>query len=127
MFIVGILSWWYGAGLITRISAVQGRIASIMDYFSIDLLLRTIFSPFKQISAGSVSGSVGQKWRAFVDRFFSRCIGAVVRLLLIIVGTAGIIGTIIVGALLIVVWLFVPVLPLVGVILTLIGWTPSWM
>ena len=127
MFIVGILSWWYGAGLMARIVAVQGRIASIMDYFSIDLLLRTIFSPFKQISAGGVSGSMAQKWRALVDRLFSRCIGAVVRLLLIIIGAIGIIGTIIVGALLIVVWLFVPVLPLVGIVLTLIGWTPSWM
>jgi hypothetical protein len=126
MFIVGILSWWYGAGLITRISAVRGRIASIMDYFSIDLLLRTIFSPFKQISAGGVAGSMAQKWRALVDRLFSRCIGAVVRLLLIIVGVVGIIGTIVIGTLLIVAWLFVPVLPLVGVILTLIGWTPSW-
>ena len=127
MFIVGILSWWYGAGLMARVTAVQAKIASIMDYFSIDLLLRTIFSPFKQISAGSVSGPIGVKLRALLDRIFSRIIGAVVRSMLIIVGTVGIILTIVLGSLLILSWLLVPVIPFAGVILTLIGWTPSWI
>ena len=127
MFIVGILSWWYGAGLMARISSVQVRVASIMDYFSIDLLLRTIFSPFKQISAGSVSGPIGLKLRALLDRIFSRIIGAVVRSMLIIVGTIGIILTIVLGVVLVASWLVVPTLPFIGIILTLIGWTPSWM
>ena len=127
MFIVGILSWWYGAGLMARIASVQARIASIMDYFSIDLLLRSIFSPFKQISAGSVSGPVGVKLRALLDRIFSRVIGAVVRLMLIVVGVIGIMLTVLLGVILVASWLVVPALPFVGIILTLIGWTPSWM
>ena len=127
MFIVGILSWWYSAGLMARIAAVQGRISSIMDYFSIDLLIRTIFAPFKQISAGSVSGPVGLKFRASLDRLFSRCIGAIVRLILIIVGAVAIVVTSILGVILVVSWLLVPILPFVGIILTLIGWTPSWI
>lgn len=127
MFIVGILSWWYGAGLMARIASVQARIAAIMDYFSIDVLVRTIFSPFKQISAGSVSGPLGVKLRALLDRIFSRIIGAVVRSMLIIVGVIGIILTTLLGVVLVASWLIVPALPFIGVILTLIGWTPSWM
>lgn len=127
MFIVGILSWWYSSGLVARIAAVRGRIESMMDYFSIDLLLRTIFSPFKQISAGSVSGPIGIKLRASLDRLFSRCIGAIVRTILIVVGIVGILFTCIAGILLILSWLLIPALPFIGVILALIGWTPSWM
>lgn len=127
MFIVGILSWWYGNGLLDRLRAVKERILSTIDYFSIDLLAKTIFSPFRQISAGKVDGSIGQKWHAFVDRIFSRIIGTIVRSMLIIIGTIGIILTIVLGILLVASWLMVPALPFIGIILTLIGWTPSWM
>jgi hypothetical protein len=127
MFIVGILSWWYGAGLLTRILIVRNMIESIIDYFSINLLFRTIFSPFKQISASSVSGSVGVMLHAFFDRLFSRCVGAVVRLTLIIVGIAGISIVAILGVIIIFLWMVVPVAPIIGIILNLIDWMPSWM
>ena len=41
MFIVGLFSWWYGAGWMRCISVVRGGLASIYDYFSLDLLLRS--------------------------------------------------------------------------------------
>lgn len=78
MFIVGLLSWWYGAGWVAEAKRVRERIASTADYFSIDLLVKTLFSPFRQISAGKVNGPLGVKWRAFVDRLISRCIGALI-------------------------------------------------
>lgn len=126
MFIVGILTWWYGSGLLMRIAIVRERIGSTMDYFSIDLLIVTLFSPFRQISAGGVTGSLGIKWRAFVDRLVSRIIGAIARLILIIVGSVGIILTIIIGFIAIVGWAIVPLLPIIGVIVSIIGWVPSW-
>lgn len=126
MFIVGILSWWYTGGLIARLASVRERIISTVDYFSIDLLLTTLFAPFRQISAGKVSGSASMKWRAFVDRFISRCIGAIARTVLIVVGILWIIFTICFGAIAVLIWLITPLVPVLGIMAALIGWVPSW-
>jgi vacuolar-type H+-ATPase subunit I/STV1 len=124
MFIVGILSWWYSGGLLDRFQRVRERVSSTIDYFSIDLLLRTLFAPFRQISAGRVDGPIGVKWHAFIDRLVSRCIGGIVRTGTILFGTIAIVLSVIIGLITILLWLLVPVVPFVGVILTIIGWTP---
>lgn len=126
MLIVGILSWWYGEGWKQRVVMQREKLASTMDYFSIDLLLRTFFSPFRQISAGKVNGPIGVQLRAFADRLISRMIGAMVRLFMIVIGTLAIIMYIVIGAVWLIVWAFVPFLPIIGVVLFLAGWMP-WM
>ena len=127
MFIVGLLSWWYGTGWRQRSQIVRGRLASTIDYFSIDLLLKTFFSPFRQISAGKVSGSLGVQWRAFVDRLISRCIGAIVRFILIIIGSVVILFWGAIGLVSLALWAVIPLLPIVGLGAMFIGWTPAWM
>lgn len=124
MFIVGFFSWWYGAGWVRCISAVRGGLASIYDYFSLDLLLRTLFSPFRQISAGGVRGPIGVQLRAMLDNLISRVIGAVVRTIVIIVGTITLLISCFLGLLRIVVWPLIPVLPVVFVIFAISGWMP---
>jgi hypothetical protein len=126
MLIVGILSWWYGEGWKQRVVMQREKLASTMDYFSIDLLLRTFFSPFRQISAGKVNGPLGVQLRAFSDRLISRMIGAMVRLFMIIIGTLAILLYIVIGAAWLIIWAFVPFLPVVGLVLFLAGWMP-WM
>lgn len=127
MFVVGLLSWWYGAGWKARLAAVRERIARTYDYFSIDLLLGTLFAPFRQISAGRSDGPLAMRWRAFVDRLVSRCIGAVMRLFLIVFGIVTIVLVAIIGVVLVVLWACVPLMPLIGAVLAIIGWVPSWM
>lgn len=95
-----------------------------MDYFSIDLLLRTLFSPFRQISAGKVRGPIGVQMRAFFDQLISRVIGGVVRLFMIIIGCLAIALQTVIGALIVVAWAFVPFLPVIGIVLFLSGWIP---
>jgi hypothetical protein len=126
MLIVGILSWWYGEGWKQRVVMQREKLASTMDYFSIDLLLRTFFSPFRQISAGKVNGPLGVQLRAFSDRLISRMIGAMVRLFMIIIGTLAILLYIVIGAAWLIIWAFVPFLPVIGLVLFLAGWMP-WM
>ena len=95
-----------------------------MDYFSIGLLLKTLFAPFRQISAGNVRGSLDVQLRAFFDRLISRCIGAVVRLIMIGAGAVAILLNIVVSAVLLLGWMLLPLLPLVGLVLFLVGWMP---
>lgn len=124
MVIVGLLSWWYGSGLKRFVVSMGRRIAVTYEYFSIGELLRTWFAPFRQISAGSVSGSASVQWHAFTDRTISRFVGGFVRTVMIIIGTILIIFTAVVGGVAIVVWLITPIIPLVGITLSLIGWMP---
>jgi len=124
MAIVGFFLWWYGDGWLRQVRLARERIISFFDYFSIDLLIRTFFSPFRQISAGSVQGPIGLQIRAFFDQIISRVIGATVRGLTIVIGIVTITLTIIVEAIRIVLWAVVPIAPLIGLVLMFIGWLP---
>jgi hypothetical protein len=126
MFFVGILSWWYGSGWRDRFKMMMDRIERTSDYFSIVLLLETLFAPFRQISAGGTGGSLADQARSFLDKTISRCIGALLRIVMIIVGVIIIIFQCIFGLLFIIFWPLVPLLPIAGVILAVIGWIPLW-
>jgi len=118
------LSWWYTTGWRQRVSLLKERLASTVDYFSIDLLLRTLFSPYRQISAGKVNGPLGVQMRAFFDRLISRMIGAMIRLFMIVVGVIAIILHIFIGFILVICWAIVPLMPLLGLVLFMSGWIP---
>jgi hypothetical protein len=125
MFIVGLFTWWYGpgwkkAGLILVKKAVVSE-----DYFSIDLLLRTLFSPFRQISADTGrGGTMGDRMRATFDKLFSRIIGAVIRLILIVTGAAWLLVNIIIDIAILLAWPLLPLLPVIGLILSVSGFIP---
>ncbi len=124
MVIVGLLEWWYSAGFVARLRRLGDRLDRLMDYFSIGLLLRTLFAPFRQISAGQVQGPLPVQMRAWADRQFSRLVGATVRLIMIFAGSL-VLGCAAVYALFAaLVWLVVPLLPIAGMIVMMTGWAP---
>ena len=119
-----LLSWWYGAGWRRRAQKISDRLAGTMDYFSMDLLLKTLFSPYRQISAGSVDGSLEVKMRALIDKLFSRLIGAFIRLILLVIGIITVIFQALFGLVALILWGLTPLIPFVGLALTIVGWTP---
>lgn len=123
MLFVSLFKWWYGAGWRRRALLVNGRLEGVMDYFSVDLLLKTLFSPFRQISAGRVDGPLGVQLRALADKLISRIIGAMVRLVILVIGLVVIALTAIFGLTILIAWAFVPVLPILGLLLALTGWS----
>ena len=124
MFIIGMLSWWYGAGWRQRVVMLRERLARTVDYFSIDLLAKTLFAPFRQISAGRVNGPLGVKMQAFFDRLISRMIGMMIRSTMIVMGVGTIIVYSVLGLITVIMWAFIPLLPLIGVLIMLSGWVP---
>lgn len=124
MVIVGIITWWYSAGFVQALRSVGVRLAGLFDFFSIDLLFKTLFSPFRQISAGSVDGPLGVQLQAFFDKLISRLIGAVVRTVVIFVGIVCLVAMLVLSAFYLLVWLLMPFIPLVGLTLALTGWVP---
>jgi hypothetical protein len=103
---------------------VSERLAATADFFSIGLLFRTLFSPFRQISAGRVRGPLGVQLRAFFDRLTSRLIGAMVRSAMIIAGVSALIFHSVLGGLTIIGWLLVPAIPFAGILMASGGWMP---
>jgi hypothetical protein len=127
MFLVGIISWWYGSGWKGQLRRIRDRLASTAGYFSIGQLFATLFSPFRQISAGSVGGSIGAQLRAFFDKTLSRVIGAIVRLFTILAGIIILFFQSLFELIVLIIWLLLPVFPIIGLIVFVIGWVPSWM
>lgn len=126
MFLVGILSWWYGNGWKQRFSLSLERLSRISDFFSIGLLLSTLFAPFRQISAGGVSGSLGDQMRGLFDQLLSRFIGLFVRLFMILFGAITLLLVTVWSVLLLIMWVIIPIFPVIGLIATVIGWVPAW-
>jgi len=126
MFLVGILTWWYSGGWRQRAALMAERIAQTNDYFSIGLLLRTLFTPFRQISAGSVDGAWSVQIRALFDQLISRIVGAVVRSFMVIIGCIVICLQAIFGAIILAAWALVPLLPIAGLVMMALGWVPIW-
>lgn len=123
MFLAGILSWWYSDGLSQRFNIMLERLASTGDMFSIKLLVKTIFRPFKMISADSSgSMSLSDHMRDFFDKLLSCTIGAIVRITTIFIGLIIMILQLLLNVIVILFWLLVPLTPVVGIILTILNW-----
>ena len=121
LLVTELFMWWYTAGLRQRLKKISVRLDGTIDYFSMDLLVKTLFAPFRQISASKVDGSLEVKMRALIDRLFSRLIGAFVRTLLLVVGGVTIALQAILALIMILLWLLVPFLPVVGIVLMIAG------
>jgi hypothetical protein len=106
-----LLGWWYGAGWAWILRAIQKRMQLIQEAFSVSILLKTWFSPWKQIQSPS---SFRNFLQSAIDNLISRFIGATVRtgmlLTALILTTLTVIGGIIVA----VSW---PLLPLLVIFL----------
>lgn len=127
MFLVGMISWWYGSGWKGQLGRVKERLQSTIAFFSIGQLFSTLFSPFRQISAGRVDGPLGTVLRGVLDNLISRVIGAIVRLFTILGGVVILMLQLLFEGIILLIWLLLPVFPVAGLIVMAIGWVPVWM
>lgn len=111
---VGFLSWWYGAGLTSRIDGAGERLARVGDFFSVGLLAATLFTPFRQLDTGRVRGPLGVQLHAALDNLISRLIGAFIRLTMIVVAGFAFMAAALYGVSVVLGWLVLPVVPLIG-------------
>src|SRR6185437_5339142 len=83
MFIASFFSWWYTKGWAGVATSFESRIANIAYLFSVNQLLRTLFAPWRRIISYP-NANFNAKIRAAIDNLFSRTIGFVVRILVLI-------------------------------------------
>lgn len=125
MAITEMLLWWYAKGWGVFIQHIRVKLSNVTDFFSMSDLIRTLFQPFRQISATSAgaNSSLDLKFHMFIDRLVSRIIGFFSRLILLLIGTIIIILGGVFSLALIVLWPFVPLVPLAGIVLCITGAT----
>ena len=121
MLFVSLIRWWYSDGWRLRAQKMSSKLDGVIDYFSIDLLLKTLFQPFRQDGAGRVEGSLDVKMRAFADKMISRMLGAIIRLFILVFGLIAIALYVLYTLVVLVTWFFIPLAPLVGVVLAVLG------
>ncbi|MGE5309978.1 MAG: hypothetical protein ACM3JF_02785 [Sphaerimonospora mesophila] len=119
MILVGFLTWWYGAGWHDQIKRIGLSVRRTSDFFSISLLARTLFALFRQISADATGNDIASRFRAWGDRMFSRIIGAVMRIFMIVFGIIALGLTLVISLVRLALWPAVPLLPLAGLVLML--------
>lgn len=113
-------AWWYGPGWVQawRDSLVWTQ--KVQRAFSVDVLLKTLFSPWKRIV--SLPGrSLDEKFRAAIDNLVSRVIGFFVRLMVLIVAFVMMAATLVAGVALAALW---PLVPFIGIGLIIWGILP---
>lgn len=118
MIIAGMLQWWYSDGWKDQADKARLAFLKVADYFSIGLLIRTLFAPFRQISANEGGRTLDEKMQAATDKLISRLIGLIVRSFTIVAGLIVLAGLAVISGVRLVAWPLLPVMPVVGLILT---------
>lgn len=117
MIIVGMMRWWYSDGWKDQAAKARLAFLRVADYFSIGLLFRTLFAPFRQISANEAGRTLDEKMQVALDKGISRLVGFVVRSLTIIAGLIVLTGLTLVSGVRLIVWPLLPVMPAIGLVL----------
>ena len=118
MVIVLMLGWWYSRGWLWIIEATEQRLQTVSQVFAVKVLLRTWFSPWKQIYSPSTFTTF---FRNLVDNAVSRCIGVVVRGSILFCALILSLLILFIGLVSFIVWPLVPLLILILPIMSLSG------
>lgn len=106
--------WYYGEAAKNVLVAWKNYIIFVANYFSIPLLIRTLFAPWRRDITRKPRGLDFKKlFEYFAFNAISRGLGFLVRFVTICFGAASIIFTAIAGAIFFVFWIFLPII-LVG-------------
>lgn len=123
MLAVSFLQWWYLRGWLIYFDGFRAKMRNLADFFSIGLLLRTLFQPFRQISADETGEKGGLEGMliAFFDRLLSRFIGFVVRIFIIVAGIIAMTAQFVCGLVIALLWPCIPLLPIAGIVVSSMG------
>lgn len=107
MLFVEFFAWWYSKGFV-EITRRVGRVLSrIWGFFSIPMLLRTLFAPWKRITT-EAGKSLQEHTRAWADNAISRLVGFTIRIFVIIAAFVSLTVVAVLGICFIIAWPFVP-------------------
>jgi hypothetical protein len=108
MLVASFFSWWYGDGWARVMHSLGPRCRSVLDSFSVKQLMRTLFAPWRRIITYP-GRSLEDRFRALGDNLFSRAIGFVVRIIVLLAAGAALLLVTVLTVMEIVIWPLLPV------------------
>jgi hypothetical protein len=115
MLAIAFFTWWYSQGWVLVYKNMQRRMRQTGEMFSVTMLLRTLFSPWRRIISYP-GASLNDHLRAMVDNLLSRAVGFTVRILVLIAAVITFVCVAVIAAVEIVAWPLVPIAVVAGVI-----------
>lgn len=113
MSLLLILQWWYGPGWFMQWQKVISRARSIGGAYSGKTLLKTLFSPWKRVTAlPSANPTIQQRFQALVDNLVSRLVGFFVRVLTLLAALVSLTVVVALSVTLAIIW---PLLPAISI------------
>ncbi len=107
--------WHYIDGTRGIFRAWKNFLRFNLDYFSIPLLFKTLFSPWRRYQWSYGRGfDFGRYFQAFLSNLISRIIGAIIRTFLILIGIMVEIFILLAGIIVLLGWLALPLLLIRG-------------
>lgn len=122
MIVADLLGWWYMHGwtwCLKQVFLVQS--GKISNFFSISDLLKTLFAPFRQDSLQTKNAPIGIKLQVLGGNIISRFLGFFIRIFIVGLGILVLLFNGILGVFLMVLWLILPLIPIIAVVLFLTG------
>lgn len=115
--------WWYSAGLKWAFQVASFVVYRLSDFFSVNILLKTLFSPWKNDVLRAQNISLGDQFKLWQQNSVSRLVGFVIRLILLLIALLALVASSFVLTLSLLVWLLTPVLiitlPVAGLLIFL--------
>ncbi len=122
MLVVSFVQWWYGRGFKEYLAKFVDRLKDAADFFSIRLLVRNFFAPFRQIATEKRDNlPLNERIHAWADLLISRLVGATIRFFLLIIGTIFLIVRAAVGLVIMILWPLAPLVLVYSVMLYIRG------
>lgn len=106
--VLAFVLWWVKIVPTDIFSITLKIIGKLFDYFSIDLLLKTLFLPWKRDEIDTSNLSLDLKFRVWMMNLMSRLIGATVRMGVVLIGVAAIASAFITGLIILVGFVILP-------------------
>ncbi len=114
MLLMSFFTWWYGPGWFRNFTQSKVHIANFSKNFSVSILFKTLFAPWKQI----YSTAQGRQTAVdkFTDQLISRLVGFAVRSMTLLFASLGLLFIAVFQLLWILLWPFLPMLVVVALL-----------
>ncbi len=102
--------WYYTGAVKSIINIWRNFVIFVREYYSISLLLRTLFHPWRRdITKYRQGFSFKAFFETLIFNLISRSLGFCIRSVTVVIGSISLIGVIVLGTLVLVAWLVLPV------------------
>lgn len=118
--LLAFFKWWYGPGWFETWRNVGRSIKKVELAFSIPILAKNLFAPWKRIITFP-GKSIDEKFRAAIDNLVSRTVGFCVRLCTLVAAAVVIGLSALFGLLSVIAWPLLPAAFIYFVIRTIVG------